>query len=162
MNSPHGTILLVDDDPNDVFLLQRAFDKARLTHTIQAVSDGEQAVDYLAGRGRFADRERHPVPVLVLLDLKVPRVSGAEVLEWLRQQPMLKRLPVVVMTSAAEAGEINAAYDRGANSYLVKPLGFERLLELVKAMAHYWLVLNEPADLAPRVPSRDQDPALTN
>ena len=103
---------------------------------------------YLAGEGPFADRQRHPFPVLVLLDLKLPRRSGLEVLEWIRAQTGLKRLPVVVLTSSKEATDVNRAYDLGANSYLVKPVGFDSLLELVKSLEVYWLILNQKPDVS--------------
>ena len=139
--------MLVEDDPNDVLLIQRALRKARLVNPIEVVSDGEEAVNYLAGHGPFADRERYPLPVLILLDLKLPRKSGFEVLEWLRQQPKLKRVPVVVLTSSSRDSDINHAYDLGANSYLVKPPSFDALLKLVEEVKIYWLMLNVPPQL---------------
>jgi CheY-like chemotaxis protein len=140
-------ILLVEDDPNDVLLIRRAFTKARILNQIETVSDGDQAVAYLNGDGPFADRNAHPLPVLVLLDLKLPRRSGLEVLEWVRAQEGLKRLPIVVLTSSKEAVDVNRAYDLGANSYLVKPVGFDTLLELVKSLEVYWLILNQKPDV---------------
>jgi CheY-like chemotaxis protein len=144
----HSPILLVEDDPNDALLLQRAFRKANLANPIQLVSDGDAAVSYLAGQAPYADRSRHPLPVLVLLDLKLPRRSGHEVLEWLRAQPGLRRLPVVVITSSKESVDVRRAYDLGANSYLVKPVGFDALIEMVKALNLYWLILNQPPEVA--------------
>jgi len=141
------TILLVEDDPNDVLLIRRAFRKSDVANPIQVVGDGEEAIAYLSGRGPYADRERYPLPVLLLLDLKLPRKSGFEVLEWLRQQPGLKRLPVAVLTSSAETPDINRAYDLGANSYLVKPVRFEGLLRMVQTLNLYWLIINEKPDL---------------
>ena len=141
------TILLVEDDSNDVLLIQRAFRKSDVANPIQVVGDGEEAIAYLSGRGPYADRERYPLPVLLLLDLKLPRKSGFEVLEWLRQQPGLKRLPVAVLTSSAETPDINRAYDLGANSYLVKPVRFEGLLRMVQTLNLYWLIINEKPDL---------------
>lgn len=146
MNS-HGTILLIEDDANDVFLMQRALRKAEVPNPLQVMGDGDEAVEYLSGQGRFADRSQHPLPVLVLLDLKLPRKSGLEVLQWLRQQSELKRLPVVVLTSSKEPNDVNKAYDLGANSYLVKPLGFDALLNLVRSLNVYWLSLNEKAEV---------------
>jgi DNA-binding response OmpR family regulator len=107
------------------------------------VLDGEEAVVYLAGEGRYADRLRYPLPGLVLLDLKLPRRSGLEVLQWLREQQVLRRLPVVVLSSSREATDIDRAYDLGANSYLVKPVGSDALLGMVRAMDGYWLSHNE-------------------
>lgn len=142
MSPRKATILLVEDDPNDVLLVKRAFRKANLENPLQVASDGEAAVAYLAGQGNFVDRERFPLPAVVLLDLKLPRKSGLEVLVWLREQADLKCLPVVVLTSSGEAGDVNRAYELGANSYLVKPVAFENLLNMVKALHTYWLTLN--------------------
>lgn len=139
----HYTILLVEDDPNDVLLTQRAFRRANLVNPLQVVQDGEAAVLYLGGQGSYADRDRYPLPIIMLLDLKLPRLSGLEVLEWLRQQPGLKRLPVVMLTSSRENVDLNRAYDLGANSYLVKPVAFDGLLEMVRNLNQYWLILNE-------------------
>jgi CheY-like chemotaxis protein len=144
-----GVILLVEDDANDVFLMQRACRKVELPNPLQVVGDGDEAVDYLAGAGRYTDRAQYPLPALVLLDLKLPRKGGLEVLEWLRKQETLRRLPVVVLTSSKEPADVNRAYDLGANSYLVKPLGFDALLDLVRSLNVYWLSLNEKAELKP-------------
>lgn len=148
MNPGGQVILVVEDDPNDLLLIQRAFGKARILNPLQSVGNGDDAVAYLAGEGPFADRQRHPFPVLVLLDLKLPRRSGLEVLEWIRAQTGLKRLPVVVLTSSKQATDVNRAYDLGANSYLVKPVGFDSLLELVKSLEVYWLILNQKPDVS--------------
>lgn len=141
-------MLLVEDDPNDILLIQRAFAKACLVNPLKVVRDGEQAVAYLSGTGDFSDRSRYPLPSLILLDLKLPRKSGLEVLEWLRQQPVLKQTPVIVLTSSKESSDVSRAYDLGANSYLVKPVGFEGLLELVKSIGMYWMILNKTAEPA--------------
>ena len=142
-------ILVVEDDPNDVLLIQRAFAKARILNPVRTVSNGDEAVAYLSGSGPYGDRATYPVPVLVLLDLKLPRRSGLEVLGWIRSQPGLKRLPIVVLTSSKESIDINRAYDLGANSYLVKPVGFDSLLELVKSLEVYWMMLNQNPDVLP-------------
>jgi CheY-like chemotaxis protein len=147
MNAREGVILLAEDDPNDVLLIQRAFQRSHVANPLQVVRDGEEALAYLSGQGPFADRERHPLPVLMLMDLKMPRKSGLEVLEWVRQQPGLKRLPITVLTSSNQSPDINRAYELGANSYLVKPAGFDSLLELVKNLDMYWLILNEKPEL---------------
>ena len=148
MNLRECVILLAEDDPNDVLLIQRAFQRTNVANPLQVVRDGEAAVAYLSGQVPYADRARHPLPALLLMDLKMPRKSGLEVLEWLRQQPGLKRLPVVVLTSSNQSLDINRAYDLGVNSYLVKPTGFDTLLELVKNLDVYWLVLNEKPELS--------------
>jgi len=147
MNVFLSTLLLVEDDPNDVMLFRRAKDKSNLVNPLQVVEDGEAAIAYLSGQGTYADRNRYPLPALVLLDLKLPRKSGLEVLAWLRQQPGLQRLPVVVLTSSRESLDVGRAYDLGANSYLVKPVAFDSLLEMVKALGLYWLILNEKPDI---------------
>ena len=146
-------ILVVEDDANDVLLIQRAFDKARILNPVRTVANGDEAVAYLSGEGPFADRETYPFPVLVLLDLKLPRRSGLEVLAWIRSLPGLKRLPIVVLTSSKESIDINRAYDLGANSYLVKPVGFDSLLELVKSLEVYWMMLNQNPDIGESWPA---------
>lgn len=143
INAAQPTILLVEDDSNDVLLIQRAFRKAKLSGLLQVVDDGEAAVHYLTGEEPYNNREQYPLPILMLLDLKIPRRSGHEVIEWLRQQPSLKRLPVVVLTSSSNNNDVNRAYDLGANSYLVKPVAFEALQEMLKTLNLYWLLLNE-------------------
>jgi len=148
MSQPRPPILLVEDTPDDVLLIQRAFRKAKLNANMQVVNDGEAAVEYLAGTGRYADREQHPLPVVVLLDLKLPRKSGFEVLTWIRQQPLLKRLSVVVLTSSDQMQDVNRAYDLGANSYLVKPVEFDALMEMVKTLDLYWLLWNHRPEIA--------------
>jgi CheY-like chemotaxis protein len=148
MRSQQGTILLVEDDANDVLLVQRAFRKLNVVHPIQVVNDGEQATAYLLGEGQFANRDQYPFPVLMLLDLKLPRKAGLEVLAWLRSQTtVIRRLPVVVLTSSKQAVDINRAYDLGANSYLVKPGEFEGLLQLVKNVDQYWFNLTEKPEI---------------
>ena len=142
-----STLLLVEDDPNDVMLFRRAKDKSKLANPLQVVEDGEAALAYLSGRGIYADRNLYPFPALMLLDLKLPRKSGLEVLAWLRQQPGINRLPVVVLTSSKESLDVGRAYDLGANSYLVKPVAFDNLLGMVKALGMYWLILNEKPDI---------------
>ena len=140
-------ILLVEDSPDDALLIQRAFRKANLANPVELVRDGEDAVAYLSGAAPYEDRERFPLPVFMLLDLKLPRRSGLEVLAWVREQPALRRLPVVVLTSSRESVDVNRAYDLGVNSYLTKPVGFEALIEMVKNVNLYWLVLNENPEL---------------
>lgn len=143
MNTENRFVLLVEDDPNDVLLVKRAFRKAGASVSMRVVTDGQAAVDYLAGHGIYADRNTHPLPSLVLLDLKLPRKSGHEVLEWLRKQSALNRMPVVVLTSSKESRDVNRAYDLGANSYLVKPVAFADLLKMAHTLDLYWLQLNE-------------------
>lgn len=137
-----STILLVEDNPDDVILTRRAFRRAGLDAALAVVEDGELAVEYLSGVGRFSDRERHPWPALVLLDLKLPRKPGLEVLQWIRSQPTLHDLPVVVLTSSRQDEDIERAYALGANSYLEKPVEFAALQKLVETLHLYWLRFN--------------------
>jgi len=135
-------VLVAEDDPSDVFFLKRAFGLAGVQTTLYFVRDGQEAIDYLEGENGYSDRTAHPMPDLVLLDLKMPRLNGFDVLEWLRKQPGLKRLLVTVLTSSDQPQDINRAYDLGANSYLLKPHSSENLGDLVRAVQRYWLELN--------------------
>ena len=139
----HNSILLVEDDGNDIILIKRAFKKAKTINPLKVVTDGEEAINYLKGEGKFTDRIQYPLPVLILLDLKLPLKSGFEVLEWLKKQEGLKRIPVVILTSSSESKDINLAYDLGANTYLVKPVHFEDLIEMLKTLGFYWMILSE-------------------
>lgn len=139
----HETILAVEDEDDDVALLKRAFRKTGVVNPVRFLNDGEQAVSYLGGEGQFADRETYPLPSLILLDLKLPRKSGLEVLAWVREQPALRRIPVVVLTSSRQNVDLERAYDLGVNSYLVKPVAFEDLLEMIRVLKLYWVSFNE-------------------
>jgi len=136
-------VLIAEDDPSDVFLLKRAFTLAQVPATLYFVRDGQEAIDYLEGDAGFNDRTAHPLPDLMLLDLKMPRLNGFDVLSWLRRKPGLKRLLVTVLTSSDQPGDINRAYDLGANSYLLKPHSSSQLSELVAQVKRYWLDLNQ-------------------
>lgn len=140
----HDPILVVEDEPDAIILLQHAFAKAGIRNPVHTAHDGDHAIAYLRGEGRYADRSANPLPHLVLLDLKLPRCSGLEVLEWIRAQPEFRGLPVVVLTSSKERSDVRRAYVGGANSYLVKPSSLAGLIELVTAFRDYWLVHNEP------------------
>ncbi len=151
------TFLLVEDDPDDILLFQRAFSQASLVNPVRIVRNGEEAVHYLSGAGVYVDRVRYPLPSLVLLDLKLPKKSGLEVLEWMRSQPSTQSIPVIVLTSSQESADVQRAYALGANSYLIKPVGFDGLLEIVKAIGMYWVILNQAPGgridaLPPRTP----------
>lgn len=135
-------ILLVEDNRMDIELTLDAFREARLGNRIQVAQGGQPALDYLFGHGEFADRRRHPLPDLILLDLKMPGIDGFEVLRQIKGSPALKRLPVVILTSSREEGDRALSYDIGANSYLTKPVSFEGFLDVVKQIDHYWLLLN--------------------
>ncbi|BAT52545.1 CheY-like response regulator receiver domain protein [Nostoc sp. NIES-3756] len=141
------TVLLVEDNPSDILLIQRAFRKVGITNPLQIVNDGDAAVLYLSGEEPYSDRHLYPLPVLILLDLKLPRRSGDEVLMWLRQKPGLKRLPVVVLTASRQSIDINRLYDLGVNAYMVKPVAFDDLVEIVNILNRHWISLNEKPQL---------------
>lgn len=138
---PHEPILLVDDEPDAVTLLRHAFARAGITNPLHIASDGDEAIAYL--RSASAERSKHPYPALVLLDLKLPRTSGLEVLAWIRQEPGLAGLPVVILTSSRERTDVCRAYALGANSYLVKPTSLNGLVQLAEVFRHYWIEYNE-------------------
>ena len=140
-------ILQVEDDANDVFLLQRAFTEAQINNPVQVATDGQMAIDYLAGTGRFANRIRYPMPGLVLLDLKLPHRSGREVLEWIRSQPGFRRLIVIVFTSGQYVGDVGLAYDLGANSFVIKPVDFSQYVSIARLLKTWWLQYNQFAPL---------------
>lgn len=135
-------ILLVEDNRMDVELTLDAFNEAKLLNTIHVAPNGQDALNYLFGRGKYADRNTYPLPSLVLLDLKLPGIDGFEVLRQIKLTPVLKRLPVVILTSSREEGDRALSYDIGANSYLVKPVSFEGFLGVVREIEGYWLSLN--------------------
>lgn len=137
------TVLHVEDDPNDALLFEHACRKAGVTFDLRAVTDGDEAIAYLRGSESFTDRQKFPLPQLVLLDLKMPRLDGFDVLSWLRKEASLRTLPVIVLTSSNHEADIKRAYDLGANSYLVKPVGFDALVEVVKTIHGYWLSFNQ-------------------
>jgi|SRR5918992_6344939 CheY-like chemotaxis protein len=144
-----ATILLVEDNEDDVMLLRRAFQRAAIASPLHTLGDGEAARQYLAGEGAYANRRQHPLPALLLLDLKLPRRSGFEVLAWLRTQPGLKRLVTVILTSSPQTADIARAYDLGANSYLVKPGNPNDLFAIAHTLHLYWLTYNATPPLAP-------------
>jgi CheY-like chemotaxis protein len=135
-------ILLVEDDPNDVLLIQRAFQKAGLHNSLKVVRNGDEAMEYLSGENSYADREHFPLPFLVLLDLKMPGTDGFEVLAWARNSSGLKRLLIVVLTSSNLQADVDKAYELGANSYLVKPVEFDDMVNLIQRFEAYWTEIN--------------------
>jgi Response regulators consisting of a CheY-like receiver domain and a winged-helix DNA-binding domain len=136
-------ILHVEDDPNDALLFQHACQKAGVGFDLRSVNDGDQAIAYLRGTGAFSDRNQNPVPQLILLDLKMPRLSGFDVLTWIRNEVAVKSTPVIILTSSNHETDIKRAYDLGANSYLVKPVGFDALVEVARTIHSYWTHINE-------------------
>jgi CheY-like chemotaxis protein len=141
-------VLHIDDDPNDTELLQAAARKAQAPFILRNVEDGEQAIAYLSGLGAYADRERFRLPSLILLDLKMPCATGFEVLKWIRSRRELQQVPVIMLSGSELRDDIQQAYAAGANSYLIKPLGFEALVGLVKNISAVWLA-GPPAPRAP-------------
>jgi len=146
------TILQVEDDPNDVYLFQHAMKKAGVTNPVQVASDGQQAIDYLQGAGKFADRAKYPFPCLVLLDLKLPYVMGLDVLKWIRQHPGTA-LTVLMLTASGEEADVVTAYRLGANGFLTKPSEAARLHDMVKSIKDFWLTHNtQPHESSPEFP----------
>src|SRR3954467_3019518 len=140
--SDHAVILLVEDREDDYLLIRKSFKRAQLNNPIQVVRDGEEAISYLAGEGKFSNRAEYPLPWLTLLDLKMPRVDGFEVLRWIRKQPPLRSLIAIVLTSSDAIRDVNHAYQCGANSFMVKPSDFENAVALSKLIQQYWLMHN--------------------
>jgi CheY-like chemotaxis protein len=149
-------ILQVEDDPNDVFFLKHAIKKAGVANPIQVAVDGQQAIDYLKGTGKFADREHFPLPCLVLLDLKLPYVMGLDVLKWIRSQP-LESLPVIILSASAQASDVATAYRLGASGFLTKPSEASKLEDIVKSIKDFWLTHNV---LPPEIVIQKNDPRL--
>jgi CheY-like chemotaxis protein len=140
----NGPVLLVEDDISDFRLIQRAFAKIRPNVPMIRLSHGDEAVAYLAGDAPYENRSLHPFPCVILLDIKLPRRSGFEVLEWIRSQDStLKRVPVIMLTSSNHHVDVNKAYDLGVNSYLVKPSNNSELEQLVSTFREYWVELNQ-------------------
>ncbi len=138
-----ATILHVEDDSNDAILFQHACRAANIDCGLQVVTDGDEALAYLRGEQQYANRGKYPLPQLVLLDLKTPRMNGFEVLDYVRKDERFRRLPVIVLTSSNHESDVHRAYEMGANSYLIKPVDFDALVELAKTLHRYWLVLNK-------------------
>ena len=143
MSIPLKRILLVDDSPRDTELALNALAQNNLANEVVAVRDGAEALDYLYRRGQFADRAEGQ-PVVVLLDLKMPKVDGIEVLRQMKSHPQLKLIPVVVLTSSREEQDLVDSYELGVNAYIVKPVGFPEFVEAVKQVGAFWAMFNEP------------------
>lgn len=145
-------ILIAEDNEDHVFLLRRALRKGAVLNPVFVVHDGEQCIAYLAGQGKYADRYEYPLPSLLLLDLKMPGKDGFEVLQWIRQQPGLKRLRVVVLTTSDAPEDVDRAYELGANSFMVKPLEKHQFFALTESIKGYWLWMSSTPDLNPSPP----------
>lgn len=137
-------ILLVEDNPSDAELTLLALKKIHIANKVFLVSDGDEALDFLFARGKFTGREQNQNPKVILLDLKLPKISGLEVLRSIKASEKLKNIPVVVLTSSKEDPDIRQCYELGANSYVVKPVGFENFLKAVSELGIYWLLVNLP------------------
>jgi len=137
------TILLIEDNPSDIDLTQRALVKGRILNDLVVVSDGQEALDYLFGLGSYASRDTAELPALTLLDMKLPKVSGLEVLRKIRADKCTRRMPVVILTSSRDEQDVGASYDLGVNSYIRKPVDFDQFVHAVAQLGLYWLVLNE-------------------
>jgi CheY-like chemotaxis protein len=133
------TVLLVEDDLNDIFLVKRAFKLAQIPNPLQVVTDGQEAVHYLKGEGKYGDRSAHPLPKLIVMDIKMPRIPGFEVLSWIKSSNgPLRRIPVIIVSSSDNPSDINRAYELGANAYMVKPMDFREVEHLFQSITHYW------------------------
>jgi two-component system response regulator len=149
MNEPtHIEILLVEDNPEDLALAQRALRKADVSNRIQVARDGAEALEFIFCEGPFASRKIEDTPKVILLDLKLPKVDGLEVLKRIKGDPRTRAIPVVVLTSSQEQSDVVESYQLGVNSYIVKPVNFERFVEAVQQLGMYWLLLNQPPKLA--------------
>ena len=143
-------ILLVEDDDDDAELAVRAFQEAKVRHPLVRAHDGVEALDYLFARGKYSTRDAHDLPVFVLLDLNIPKISGLKVLEAIRADERTKRLPVIILSSSGEERDRLGAYDHFANSYIIKPLDYDQFVAATLQLSLYWTELNEPA---PSIPS---------
>jgi CheY-like chemotaxis protein len=137
-------ILLVEDNPNDVELTLRAFKKNNISNKVVVAKDGVEALDYLFGKGMYAGRDAKDMPVVILLDLKLPKIDGMEVLKAIRQNESTKLLPVVILTSSTQEQDVVNGYKLGANSYVRKPVDFTEFIKAIKLLGLYWLIWNEP------------------
>jgi CheY-like chemotaxis protein len=154
--SDQAVILLADDREDDVLLIRRAFAKTTIQHTLYVVQNGEDAISYLEGIGRFANRAEYPLPNLFLLDLKMPGVDGFDVLRWIKKHPQLSSLRIVVLTSSDAIHDVNHAYELGANSFMVKPFDFENTIELARVVTNYWLGKSKAPEVS-RSPNRKSE-----
>jgi CheY-like chemotaxis protein len=159
--SDQALFLLVEDNEDHVVLIRRAFTKSKVVNPLQVVRSGEEAIAYLEGTGRYSNRDEFPLPAVVLLDLKLMGMDGFEVLRWIRQQPGLRALRIVVLTSSTEIRDVNLAYQIGANSFLVKPVDFEDFVRVTQALKGYWLWTDKEPEISRRPktgePKKDHD-----
>jgi CheY-like chemotaxis protein len=144
MDDSKYTILLVEDEENDAMLVEMAFRKNNISNPVQWTRDGVEAIAYLNGDGIYADRERYPFPEVLILDLKMPRMSGLELLAWVREHPEYRVIPTIIMTSSRQDPDVEKAYNLGANTYMIKPSSFGELAKMVKLAHEYWAVSVKP------------------
>jgi len=137
------SVLLAEDDPNDVLLLQIAFREAGLHNRLHVVNDGQEAIDYLSGEGKYSDRIQFPFPALIILDLKMPRKTGIDVLQWMAGNDVLRCLPALMLSSSTHPGDIEKAYRLGVNAFVVKSPGTAQRTEFARIIKQFWLTLNE-------------------
>jgi CheY-like chemotaxis protein len=142
-----SVILLAEDLESDIVLLRRAFTKAKIANPLKVVRDGEEVLAYLKGEGPYANREEHPFPALLLLDLKLPRMNGFEVLQWVRAHPDFKALRIVVLTASRDLEDVNRAYQFGANTFLIKPTDFDELVVMMQKLQGFWLWATEATEI---------------
>ena len=155
----HAVILLAEDEEDYVLLIRRAFEQAHIRNPLHIVWNGEEAILYLKGEGKYSNRAEYPLPDLFLLDWKMPRVNGFEVLKWLRAQPGFGSLRVLVLTSSDQIRDVNEAYRLGANSFLVKPLDFQDFAQLSRLIQDFWLTASKaPEVLRPKRAQGSTDP----
>ncbi|MGB7539322.1 MAG: response regulator [Anaerolineales bacterium] len=147
MEKTRKSILLIEDDPNDAALFKRALRKLNLATNLTVIEDGDAAIRWFMEKASSTPEQNADWPWIVLLDIKMPRMTGMEVLEWLRRQSRFCRLPVIAFTSSREPADIAQAYRLGVNSYLVKPLSFDQWKEMIRMIHHYWMELNERPDV---------------
>lgn len=147
MTCQPASILIVEDEEAHAQLTQRAIRKSGNANRIDIVSDGEQALDYLLNRGKYADKDHYPSPGLVLLDIKLPGIDGIEVLKQIKEHPLLRQIPVIMLTTSEREEDMARAYGQYANSYLTKPVGFKEFEEKIKQIDFYWMILNESPPL---------------
>ena len=148
-----AVILLVEDREDDVLLIQKAFAKGGINNPFLVVRDGKEAMLYLAGEGKFSNRAEYPLPALVLLDLKMPGIDGFDVLRWIRRQAGFASMRIVVLTSSDALSDVNRAYALGANSFLVKPIDFENVVEMTRLLKTYWLHVDKAPETSRHTPA---------
>jgi CheY-like chemotaxis protein len=158
----HAVILLAEDEEDYVLLIRHAFSQANIPNPLHVVWNGQEAIAYLKGEGKYSNRDEYPLPDLLLLDIKMPRVNGFEVLKWVRAQPGLAPLRVLVLTSSEDLRDVNEAYRLGANSFLVKPLDFQDFTQLSRLISDFWLKASKAPETSRAAKTPDEDAKPTS